>query len=145
MRPVKALNERPDGRVGLIAKLSIGPPVGTMEGPTKYAPTVAVSLPLVKVNAGEATAGLGVGEAVAGESPVRPEIRRTKVRNLKNELFFVMFVLELLKIGIAHHNQNSPNARQARHGETRKWYPSGKGFVRSSSVSEFLQYIGINI
>jgi hypothetical protein len=102
--------------------------VETTEGPTKYAPTVAVSLPLVNVNAGEATAGLGAGEAVAGESPVRPEKKRTKVRNLKNELFFVMFVLELLKIGIAHHHQYSPNARQSRHGETRKWYPSGKGF-----------------
>ena len=48
-------NVRPTGRVGLIAKLAIAPPVGVTAGPVNAVPTIAVPEVDARVNVGFAS------------------------------------------------------------------------------------------
>ena len=67
MAPVVVFRVRPAGSDGLIAKLTIAPPVDVIVGPLNTDPTTALPDDVDKVKAGFAT--LTVSEYVAGDVP----------------------------------------------------------------------------
>ena len=67
MTPVAVLSVSPAGRVGLIAKLAMTPPVGVTAGPVNAVPTIAVPDVEARVNVGFAS--FTVSEYVAVDVP----------------------------------------------------------------------------